>query len=146
MTQANNPYVSFTQTVDQAAKLLGYERSAYEFIKYPERELSVSIPVEMDDGTVTIFEGFRVQHSSLLGPYKGGVRYHQSVNHDEMKALAALMTFKCALANLPFGGAKGGVIVDPSTLSKNELKRLTRRYTAMILPIIGPDEIGRAHV
>lgn len=140
MTQANNPYVSFTQTVDQAAKLLGYERSAYEFIKYPERELSVSIPVEMDDGTVTIFEGFRVQHSSLLGPYKGGVRYHQSVNHDEMKALAALMTFKCALANLPFGGAKGGVIVDPSTLSKNELKRLTRRYTAMILPIIGPDE------
>ena len=140
MTQANNPYVSFTQTVDQAAKLLGYERSAYEFIKYPERELSVSIPVEMDDGTVTIFEGFRVQHSSLLGPYKGGVRYHQSVNHDEMKALAALMTFKCALANLPFGGAKGGIIVDPSTLSKNELKRLTRRYTAMILPIIGPDE------
>ena len=140
MTQANNPYVSFTQTVDQAAKLLGYERSAYEFIKYPERELSVSIPVEMDDGTVTIFEGFRVQHSSLLGPYKGGVRYHQSVNHDEMKALAALMTFKCALANLPFGGAKGGVIVDPSTLSKNELKRLTRRYTAMILPVIGPDE------
>ena len=140
MTQANNPYVSFTQTVDQAAKLLGYERSAYEFIKYPERELSVSIPVEMDDGTVTIFEGFRVQHSSLLAPYKGGVRYHQSVNHDEMKALAALMTFKCALANLPFGGAKGGVIVDPSTLSKNELKRLTRRYTAMILPIIGPDE------
>ena len=140
MTQANNPYVSFTQTVDQAAKLLGYERSAYEFIKYPERELSVSIPVEMDDGTVTIFKGFRVQHSSLLGPYKGGVRYHQSVNHDEMKALAALMTFKCALANLPFGGAKGGVIVDPSTLSKNELKRLTRRYTAMILPIIGPDE------
>ena len=119
---------------------MGYERSAYEFIKYPERELSVSIPVEMDDGTVTIFEGFRVQHSSLLGPYKGGVRYHQSVNHDEMKALAALMTFKCALANLPFGGAKGGVIVDPSTLSKNELKRLTRRYTAMILPIIGPDE------
>lgn len=140
MTQANNPYVSFTQTVAQAAKLLGYERSAYEFIKYPERELSVSIPVEMDDGTVTIFKGFRVQHSSLLGPYKGGVRYHQSVNHDEMKALAALMTFKCALANLPFGGAKGGVIVDPSTLSKNELKRLTRRYTAMILPIIGPDE------
>ena len=140
MAQKNNPYVSFTQTVDRAAALLGYERSAYEFIKYPERELSVSIPVEMDDGTVTIFEGFRVQHSSLLGPYKGGVRYHQSVNHDEMKALAALMTFKCALANLPFGGAKGGVIVDPSTLSKNELKRLTRRYTAMILPIIGPDE------
>lgn len=140
MTQTNNPYVSFTQTVDQAAELLGYERSAYEFIKYPERELSVSIPVEMDDGTVNIFKGFRVQHSSLLGPYKGGVRYHQSVNYDEMKALAALMTFKCALANLPFGGAKGGVIVDPSTLSRNELKRLTRRYTAMILPIIGPDE------
>ena len=107
MTQANNPYVSFTQTVDQAAKLLGYERSAYEFIKYPERELSVSIPVEMDDGTVTIFEGFRVQPSSPARTVQGRrLRYHQSVNHDEMKALAALMTFKCALANLPFGGAR----------------------------------------
>ena len=106
---------------------MGYERSAYEFIKYPERELSVSIPVEMGRRHGHYFRGLPRQHSSLLGPYKGGVRYHQSVNHDEMKALAALMTFKCALANLPFGGAKGGVIVDPSTLSKNELKRLTRR-------------------
>ena len=140
MTQNNNPYISFTQTIDRAAELLGLERSAYEFVKYPERELIVSIPVEMDDGTVTIYEGYRVQHSSLLGPYKGGVRFHQDVNHDEMKALAGLMTFKCALANLPFGGAKGGVTVDPATLSQNELKRLTRRYTAMILPIIGPDE------
>lgn len=140
MTQNNNPYVSFTQMVDRAAERLGMERSAYEFIKYPERQMIVSIPVEMDDGTVTIYEGYRVQHSSLLGPYKGGVRFHQTVNYDEMKALAALMTLKCALANLPFGGAKGGVTVDPSTLSKNELKRLTRRYTAMILPIIGPDE------
>ncbi len=140
MTQNNNPYVSFTQMVDRAAERLGMERSAYEFIKYPERQMIVSIPVEMDDGTVTIYEGYRVQHSSLLGPYKGGVRFHETVNYDEMKALAALMTLKCALANLPFGGAKGGVTVDPSKLSKNELKRLTRRYTAMILPIIGPDE------
>ena len=140
MTQNNNPYISFTQMVDRAAEHLGMERSAYEFIKYPERQMIVSIPVEMDDGTVTIYEGYRVQHSSLLGPYKGGVRFHQTVNYDEMKALAALMTLKCALANLPFGGAKGGVTVDPSKLSKNELKRLTRRYTAMILPIIGPDE------
>ncbi|NCB04351.1 MAG: Glu/Leu/Phe/Val dehydrogenase [Clostridia bacterium] len=139
MSENRNPYHSFTQTIDKAAELLGYERTAYEFAKYPEREMIVSIPVEMDDGTVTIFEGYRVQHSSLLGPYKGGVRFHQSVSHDEMKALAGLMTLKCALANLPFGGAKGGVTVDPATLSKTELKRLTRRYTAMILPIIGPD-------
>ncbi len=140
MEHENNSYLSFTQTVDRAAELLGLERSAYEFVKYPERELIVSIPVEMDDGTVAIYKGYRVQHSSLLGPYKGGVRFHESVNHDEMKALAGVMTLKCALANLPFGGAKGGVTVDPSKLSKNELKRLTRRYTAMILPIIGPDE------
>lgn len=140
MIKNDNPYDSFSQTIDRAAELLGLERSAYEFVKYPERELVVSIPVEMDDGTVTIYKGYRVQHSSLLGPYKGGVRFHQTVNQDEMRALAGLMTLKCALANLPFGGAKGGVTVDPSTLSKNELKRLTRRYTAMILPIIGPDE------
>jgi len=135
----SNIYESFTQRIDRAAEMLQLTRTEYEFAKYPEREMIVSIPVEMDDGTVTMFEGFRVQHSSLLGPYKGGVQFHPDVNHQDMRGLAGIMTLKCALANLPFGGAKGGVAVDQSKLSKTELKRLTRRYTAMILPVIGTD-------
>ena len=93
----------------------------------------------MDDGTIQVFEGYRVQHSTSLGPCKGGIRYHQDVNIDEVKALSAWMSLKCAVVNIPYGGAKGGIKVDPSKLSKNELKRLTRRYTAMILPLIGPE-------
>lgn len=132
-------YEDFTRRVDQAAEYLKLTRTQYEFAKYPERELLVSIPVEMDDGTVEIFKGYRVQHSSLLGPYKGGVRFSETVDHDSIRGLAGLMTLKCTLAGLPFGGAKGGVAVDPETLSRAELARLTRRYTAMILPVIGPD-------
>ncbi len=132
-------YENFTTMVDRAAAILGLQRTEYEFAKYPEREMIVSVPVEMDDGTVTVFQGYRVQHSSLLGPYKGGVRFHPTVDHDSMRGLAGLMTLKCTLAGLPFGGAKGGVMVDPSRLSRGELVRLTRRYTAMILPVIGPD-------
>lgn len=132
-------YENFTTMIDRAAAILGLERTEYEFAKYPEREMIVSVPVEMDDGTVTVFQGYRVQHSSLLGPYKGGVRFHPTVDHNSMRGLAGLMTLKCTLAGLPFGGAKGGVMVDPSKLSKGELVRLTRRYTAMILPVIGPD-------
>lgn len=93
----------------------------------------------MDDGSVHVFEGYRVQHSTSRGPAKGGIRYHQDVNINEVKALAAWMTFKCAVVNIPYGGGKGGIAVDPSTLSEGELRRLTRRYTAMIAPIIGPD-------
>jgi glutamate dehydrogenase (NAD(P)+) len=105
---------------------------------YPERELKVSIPVRMDNGTVKVFEGYRVQHSNLLGPYKGGIRYHQNTDENEVKALAAWMTFKCAVVGIPYGGAKGGVTVDPTKLSRGELERLTRRFTAAISPIIGP--------
>ncbi|MDR2267761.1 MAG: Glu/Leu/Phe/Val dehydrogenase [Christensenellaceae bacterium] len=134
-----NPYDNFLDVLDQAAKEVKLHRNDYETIKYPERELKVSIPIEMDDGSLRVFEGYRVQHSTLRGPGKGGIRYHPDVNIDEVKALAAWMTFKCAVVNIPYGGAKGGITVDPKTLSQNELKRLTRRYTAMILPLIGPE-------
>lgn len=135
-----NPYQNMLNVVDRAASILGYKPSEYEALKYPERELKVAIPVEMDDGSVRIFEGYRVQHSTSRGPAKGGIRYHQNVDLDEVKALAGWMTFKCAVVNIPYGGAKGGVVVDPSTLSQNELRRLTRRFTAMIAPIIGPEQ------
>ena len=105
-----------------------------------EREVKVYLPVEMDDGTVKVFEGWRVQHSNVLGPFKGGIRYHQSVCLNEVKALATWMTLKCAVVNLPYGGAKGGIKVDPSKLSQRELCRLTRRYTYAIEPIIGADK------
>lgn len=139
MAAMYNPYDNVLAVVDHAAELLGYQKRDYEPVKYPERELKVSIPVEMDDGSVAVFEGFRVQHSTVRGPGKGGVRYHHEVNMDEVKALAAWMTFKCAVVNIPYGGAKGGIVVDPSKLSKNELKRITRRFTSMIGPLIGPD-------
>ena len=140
MAERYNPYDNFLSVLDKAAKAVGMKEEDYVLIKYPERELKVSVPVKMDDGSVRVFEGYRVQHSTSRGPCKGGIRYHQSVNIDEVKALAAWMSFKCAVVNIPYGGAKGGIKVDPSTLSKAELERLTRRYTAMILPIIGPEK------
>ncbi|HDM67234.1 MAG TPA: Glu/Leu/Phe/Val dehydrogenase, partial [Thermoplasmatales archaeon] len=106
-------------------------------IRHPERELIVSIPIVRDNGEIEVFTGYRVQHSSARGPCKGGIRYHPETNLDEIRALATLMSFKCAVANVPFGGAKGGIACDPSKLSKKELQRLTKRYAAMILPIIG---------
>jgi glutamate dehydrogenase (NAD(P)+) len=135
-----NPYDNMLEVLDRAATMLGLSESDYIALKYPERELKVSIPVEMDDGGIRVFEGYRVQHSTSRGPAKGGIRYHQLVDIDEVKALAAWMSFKCAVVNIPYGGAKGAVKVDPSKLSKPELKRLTRRYTAMILPLIGPEK------
>ena len=135
-----NPYDNVLRVVDQAAKILGYAPEDYEAIKYPERELKVSVPVNMDDGTVKVFEGFRVQHSTSRGPAKGGIRYHTSVNMDEVKALSAWMTFKCAVVNIPFGGGKGAVICDPKQLSERELNTLTRRFTAAIFPLIGPEQ------
>ena len=135
-----NPFDNVLHIVENAATLLGYQPSDYIMLKYPERELKVALPVKMDDGSIKVFEGFRVQHSTSRGPAKSGIRYHQQVNMDEVKALAAWMTFKCAVVNIPFGGGKGGIVVDPSTLSKGELCRLTRRFTAMIYPIIGPDK------
>ncbi len=135
-----NPYDNFLETIEAAAEILELKKADYESIKYPERELKVAIPVEMDDESVRVFEGYRVQHSSTRGPCKGGIRYHLDVDIDEVKALAAWMTFKCAVVNIPYGGAKGAVNVDPQKVSKKELKRLTRRYTAMILPLIGPEK------
>lgn len=135
-----NPYDNFLAVLDQAAKTIGMREEDYVLIKYPERELKVSVPIRMDDGSIRVFEGYRVQHSTSRGPCKGGIRYHQDVNIDEVKALAAWMSFKCAVVNIPYGGAKGAIKVNPSTLSVSELERLTRRYTAMIFPILGPEK------
>ena len=123
---------------DTAAEKMGLDPGLREVLRRPRRSLSLSLPVKMDDGTIRVFEGFRVQHSNARGPCKGGIRYHPEVTFDEVKALASWMTWKCATVNLPFGGAKGGIICDPKQLSKNELERLTRRYAYEISPIIGP--------
>ncbi len=139
MADQYNPYENMLDTMKSAAEMLELNQKDYIALSYPERELKVSIPVEMDDGSVRVFEGYRVQHSSSRGPCKGGIRYHQDVDINEVKALAAWMSFKCAVVNIPYGGSKGAVKVDPRELSKNELKRLTRRFTAMILPLIGPE-------
>ncbi|MDR0636067.1 MAG: Glu/Leu/Phe/Val dehydrogenase [Treponema sp.] len=140
MTEKYNPYENMLHVLELAATKLGLERNDYETLKYPERELKVAIPVKMDNGDIRFFEGYRVQHSSSRGPCKGGIRYHEEVDIDEVKALAAWMTFKCAVVNLPYGGAKGAVKVDPAKLSRGELERVTRRFTASILPIIGPEK------
>lgn len=140
MASKHNPFENYKAVLDKAAELLGLDENDYVMLKYAERSLRVSLPIKMDDGSVRVFEGFRVQHSSSRGPCKGGIRYHQNVDEDEVKALAAWMTMKCAVVNIPYGGAKGGIQVDPRELSKNELERLTRRFVAMILPLIGPEK------
>ncbi len=139
MNDKYDTYDEVLAILDQTANLLGLERQDYLSLKYPEREMKVSMSVEMDDGSFQVFEGYRVQHSSVLGPYKGGIRYHQCIDLSEIRTLAAWMTFKCAVVNLPFGGAKGGIKVDVTELSKSELERLTRAYTTSIYPIVGPD-------
>jgi len=123
--------------LDEAAKKVNLDPDCYVRMKQPERELKVSIPVRMDDGHVDVFTGYRVQHSTSRGPCKGGIRYHPDVTLDEVKALAMLMTWKCAVVNIPYGGAKGAVRCNPMEMSESELVRLTRRYTVMIMPIIG---------
>lgn len=125
---------------DQAAETMHLDDNLRERLKQPQRSLVVSIPVRMDDDRVEVFTGYRVQHDSSRGPSKGGVRYHPDVNLGEVAALAMWMTWKCALAGLPYGGAKGGVAVAPKQLSRAELQRLTRRYAAEIFPLIGPDK------
>lgn len=123
--------------LNKAIETMELDAGAAAIIAVPERTLEVSIPVKMDDGTTKVFTGYRSQHSTILGPAKGGVRYHQNVSMDEVKTLAFWMTCKCAVAGLPYGGGKGGIIVDPSQLSKAELERLTRGYIDKIAPIIG---------
>jgi len=136
----DNAYDVALENFDAAADALGLDNDTREMIKYPERVLTVSVPVRMDDGSIKRFQGYRVQHSTARGPAKGGIRFHPQVTLDEVKALATWMTWKCAVVNIPFGGAKGGVICDPHKMSMGELERLTRRYTAELVDFIGPEK------
>src|SRR5881628_2878324 len=135
-----NPFKIAQSYFEQAAERLKLDEGMRAILSTPKRTLTVSIPVRMDDGNYKVFIGHRVAHNMSRGPAKGGIRFHPDVNLDEVKALASWMTWKCACLDLPFGGGKGGVQVDPHSLSKNELERLTRRYTCEILPLIGPDQ------
>jgi glutamate dehydrogenase (NAD(P)+) len=126
--------------MDEAAKKLKIDWETYKTLRSPRTSLAVTFPIRMDNGSVEIFTGYRVLYNYVRGPSKGGVRYHPEVNLEEITALAAIMTLKCAVAEVPFGGAKGGVACDPSKMSINELERLTRRYTYMIMPLLGPDK------
>ncbi len=128
------------EQLESAATKLNLSPSTLGVLSFPERALTVALPVVMDDGRIEVFCGYRVQHSHARGPCKGGIRFHQGVNLDEVKALAMWMTWKCAVVNIPYGGGKGGVQVDPTQLSPDELRRLTRRYTVAIMPIIGPHQ------
>lgn len=134
-----NPYVNALAQFDKAVSYLKLKRGVQEILRYPKRELSVIFPVKMDSGDIQVFRGYRVHHSTVKGPTKGGIRYAPDVTLDDVRALAMLMTWKCALMNLPYGGAKGGVLVDPKKLSRAELERLTRRYATEISVLIGPD-------
>jgi glutamate dehydrogenase/leucine dehydrogenase len=135
-----NPHELALQNFELAADALELSQDIREMIKYPERELAVSVPVRMDNGRVRRFQGYRVQHSTARGPAKGGIRYHPNVTIDEVRALATWMTWKCAVVNIPYGGGKGGVTVNPKELTAGELERLTRRYACEIYPLIGPNQ------
>ncbi len=124
--------------LDDVASRIGLDPGIHAILRQPERELTVAVPVIMDDGSIQVLTGYRIQHSSARGPCKGGIRYHPNVTLNEVRALAALMTWKCAVAGIPYGGAKGGIQCDPKGMSQTELSRMTRRFTAMILPILGP--------
>jgi len=132
-----NPFEIVQQQIKSACDKLGLEDAVYEILKQPIRALEVNFPVRMDDGSIRIFTGYRSQHNDALGPAKGGIRFHPAVNFDEVKALSAWMTFKCGVVGIPYGGGKGGVIVDPAELSQGELERLCRAYITAIAPIIG---------
>jgi glutamate dehydrogenase (NAD(P)+) len=134
-----NVYQSAEARFETAAQQLGLEDGIYRYLKYPSKEITVYIPIGMDSGRVEVFIGYRVLHSTVRGPGKGGIRFAPDVSIDEVRALAAWMTWKCAVVNIPFGGAKGGVICDPSKLSKTELERITRRYTAELSEWFGPE-------
>jgi glutamate dehydrogenase (NAD(P)+) len=134
-----NPFKIAQKQFEAAADYLELDNSMRQVLKNAKRQLVVSIPVKMDGGEVSVFEGYRVQHNVARGPAKGGIRFHPNVTLDEVKALASWMTWKCATVNIPYGGGKGGVVCDPKSMSKGELERLTRRYAVEIAPIIGPD-------
>src|ERR1051326_7708732 len=128
------------QECDGAARILNLEPGIWRILTHPRRQITVSCPVQMDNGEIEVFTGYRVQYNITLGPAKGGIRYHPGVTLDEVTALAAWMTWKCAVAHVPFGGGKGGIIVDPNRLSRRELEALTRRYVAEIVDAIGPEK------
>ncbi len=134
-----NPFETAKQQIDIVADILHLDGGIRQVLKSPKRELTVNFPVRMDDNSYRVFTGYRVQYSMARGPTKGGIRYHPQVSLDEVRALAAWMTWKCAVVNIPYGGAKGGVICDPKHMTLGELERLTRRYTSEIAPIIGPE-------
>jgi glutamate dehydrogenase (NAD(P)+) len=140
LEQELNPWEAQAARFDFAAKKLNLDEGLWKILRYPAREIIVHIPVSMDDGRLEVFTGFRVQHSIARGPAKGGIRYTPDVTLDEVRALASWMTWKCAVVNIPFGGAKGGIIVDPKKLSLSELEKLTRRYTAELIEFIGPEK------
>jgi len=139
ITDRENPLESMMSRFDVAAKILGLERGVYEYLKTPVKQIIISIPIQMDNGDINVFEGYRVIHNDILGPSKGGIRYGPNVTLDEMKALAAWMTWKCAVINIPFGGAKGGVRCDPAKLTPLQLEKITRRYTANLVEVLGPE-------
>lgn len=132
-----NPFESAQAKVKRACETLGYNNDVYAMLSEPQRVLEVSIPVRMDDGSLKIFKGWRSQHNNAVGPYKGGIRFHQNVNYDEVRALSVWMTFKCGIMNIPYGGGKGGVIVNPAELSARELEQLSRGYVRGIYKLIG---------
>ncbi len=134
-----NPWLAAETRFNQAAKLLGMDDGLQKVLRTPTMEITVHIPIQLDDGRLEVFTGYRVQHSLARGPAKGGIRYAPDVSIDEVRALASWMTWKCAVVNIPFGGGKGGVICDPALLSQNELERITRRYTAELIDFIGPE-------
>src|SRR5687767_906277 len=137
-SNGDNALDSALSQFDRVADYLELDPGTRAILRVPKRELTVRFPVKMDDGRVEVFTGYRVQHNLARGPAKGGIRFHQATDLDEVRALAMWMTWKCALANVPFGGAKGGVTVDPSTLSKRELEGVTRRFAAELQGVIGP--------
>ncbi len=140
LEQETNPWEAQAYRFDLAARKLKLDQGIWKVLRYPTRELIVHIPVCMDNGTIEVFTGYRVQHSVARGPGKGGIRYAPDVSLDEVRALASWMTWKCAVVNIPFGGAKGGVICDPKRMSQGELERMTRRYTAELIEFIGPEK------
>ncbi|HEY3771075.1 MAG TPA: Glu/Leu/Phe/Val dehydrogenase [Candidatus Angelobacter sp.] len=140
LEQELNPWEAQAARFDFAAQKLNLDDGLWKILRYPQREIIVHIPVAMDNGSLEVFTGFRVQHSIARGPAKGGVRYSPDVTLDEVRALASWMTWKCAVVNIPFGGAKGGIIVDPKKLSLSELEKMTRRYTAELIEFLGPEK------
>ncbi|HEY6657619.1 MAG: Glu/Leu/Phe/Val dehydrogenase [Nitrososphaeraceae archaeon] len=133
-----NPFEVALKQLEEASKILNLEKGMLEILSNPKRILTVSIPTRMDDGSIKVFTGYRSQHNDARGPHKGGIRYHPDVTLDEVKALSMWMTWKCAIANIPYGGGKGGIICNPKQMSENELERMTRRFAYLIADVIGP--------